>query len=65
KPALDVAGNGRYARRLVEAGEQIRDMRLAQSADVDSLAIEELSEICGEDMAVAITSVHNQLNLSE
>ena len=64
KPALDVAGNGRYARRLVEAGEQIRDMRLAQSADVDSLAIEELSEICGEDMAVAITSVHNQLKLS-
>ncbi|MCH9640121.1 MAG: type VII secretion AAA-ATPase EccA [Actinomycetia bacterium] len=63
KPALDVAGNGRYARRLVETGEQIRDMRLAQSADVDSLAIDELSEICAEDMAVAITSVHNQLNL--
>ncbi|MCH9730555.1 MAG: type VII secretion AAA-ATPase EccA, partial [Actinomycetia bacterium] len=29
KPALDVAGNGRYARQLVEAGEQTRDMRLA------------------------------------
>ena len=29
KPALDIAGNGRYARQLVEAGEQARDMRLA------------------------------------
>lgn len=26
KPALDIAGNGRYARQLVEAGEQSRDM---------------------------------------
>lgn len=64
KPALDVAGNGRYARQLVEAGEQTRDMRLAQSSDIDSLATEQLSEICGEDIAVAITSVHNRLNLS-
>ncbi|MCH9728477.1 MAG: type VII secretion AAA-ATPase EccA, partial [Actinomycetia bacterium] len=63
KPALDVAGNGRYARQLVEAGEQTRDMRLAQSSDIDSLATEQLSEICGEDIAVAITSVHNRLNL--
>ncbi|UUO03887.1 AAA family ATPase [Mycolicibacterium novocastrense] len=28
--ALDVAGSGRYARQLVEASEQCRDMRLAQ-----------------------------------
>ena len=37
KPALDVAGNGRYARQLVEAGEQTRDMRLARSEDIDTL----------------------------
>lgn len=65
KPALDVAGNGRYARQLVEAGEQTRDMRLARSGDVDSLATEQLSEISGEDMATAIASVHHRLNLSE
>lgn len=65
KPALDVAGNGRYARQLVEAGEQARDLRLAKLPDIDSLATEQLSEITGADMAAAITSVHSRLNLSE
>ena len=64
KPALDVAGNGRYARQLVEAGEQTRDMRLARSVDIESLDVEQLSEINGDDMAAAITSVHGRLNLS-
>ena len=63
KPALDAAGNGRYARQLVEAGEQTRDLRLARSLDIDSLATDQLSEISGEDMAAAIMSVHNRLNL--
>jgi type VII secretion ATPase EccA len=65
KPALDIAGNGRYARQLVEAGEQNRDMRLARSMDFDSLGVEELSEINGDDMAAAITSVHARLNIGE
>lgn len=64
KPALDVAGNGRYARQLVEAGEQTRDMRLARCTDIDSLDVAQLSEISGEDMAAAITSVHSRLNIS-
>ncbi|MGD9622826.1 MAG: type VII secretion AAA-ATPase EccA [Mycolicibacterium sp.] len=63
KPALDVAGNGRYARQLVEAAEQTRDMRLARAPDIESLATEQLSEISGEDMAAAIRSVHRRLNL--
>ncbi|AMO58888.1 type VII secretion AAA-ATPase EccA [Mycolicibacterium phlei] len=65
KPALDIAGNGRYARQLVEAGEQNRDMRLARSLDFDSLGVDELSEINGDDMAAAITSVHARLNIGE
>ncbi|MBS1696728.1 MAG: type VII secretion AAA-ATPase EccA [Actinobacteria bacterium] len=65
KPALDIAGNGRYARQLVEAGEQNRDMRLARSLDLDSLDVEQLSEITGDDMAAAITSVHARLNIGE
>ncbi len=65
KPALDVAGNGRYARQLVEAGEQSRDMRLARTLDFDSLGVEQLSEINGEDMAAAITAVHGRLSISE
>ncbi len=65
KPALDIAGNGRYARQLVEAGEQNRDMRLARSADFESLGVEELSQINGDDMAAAITAVHTRLSIGE
>ena len=64
KPALDVAGNGRYARQLVEAGEQTRDMRLARSLDFDALDVEQLSAISGADMAAAIASVHGRMNIS-
>lgn len=63
KPALDIAGNGRYARQLVEAGEQCRDMRLARLSDFESLGVEQLSEITGEDMAAAIAAVHGRLNI--
>jgi len=65
KPALDIAGNGRYARQLVEAGEQGRDMRLARLMDFESLGVEQLSEINGDDMAGAIDTVHSRLNIGE
>ena len=63
KPALDIAGNGRYARQLVEAAEQSRDMRLARSLDFDSLGVEQLSEISEADMTSAIEAVHSRLNI--
>lgn len=63
KPALDIAGNGRYARQLVEAGEQSRDMRLARSLDFENLDVDALSEVTGEDMAAAIEAVHARLNI--
>ncbi|OBB27274.1 type VII secretion AAA-ATPase EccA [Mycolicibacterium peregrinum] len=65
KPALDIAGNGRYARQLVEAGEQNRDMRLSRSLDFESLGVEQLSEINGDDMSSAIAAVHSRLNVGE
>ena len=65
KPALDIAGNGRYARQLVEAGEQCRDMRLARSADFESLDDAQLSEITGDDMAAAIEAVHARLSIGD
>jgi hypothetical protein len=49
----------------VEAGEQARDMRLARSMDFDTLGVEELSEISGEDMAAAIDGVHTRLNVGD
>lgn len=63
--ALDVAGNGRYARQLVEASEQCRDMRLAQVLDIDTLDEDRLREINGSDMAEAIAAVHAHLNMRE
>lgn len=65
RAALDIAGNGRYARQLVEAAEQYRDMRLAQGVDIESLDVERLQEINGADMAEAIASVHAHLNMRE
>ncbi|ORW87346.1 type VII secretion AAA-ATPase EccA [Mycobacterium sp. IEC1808] len=65
KPALDIAGNGRYARQLVEAGEQYRDIRLTRSPDFEQLDVDRLREINGEDMAEAITAVHGRLNITE
>ncbi|ORB90138.1 type VII secretion AAA-ATPase EccA [Mycobacterium persicum] len=65
RPALDIAGNGRYARQLVEAAEQYRDMRLAQGIDIESLDVDRLQEINGSDMAEAIASVHAHLNMRE
>lgn len=65
RPALDIAGNGRYARQLVEAAEQYRDMRLAQGLDIEALDVDRLQEINGADMAEAIASVHAHLNMRE
>jgi type VII secretion ATPase EccA len=65
KAGIDIAGNGRYARQLVEAGEQYRDIRLTQSVDFEALDVDRLSEINGEDMAEAIGAVHGRLNTTE
>jgi type VII secretion ATPase EccA len=65
KPALDIAGNGRYARQLVEAGEQYRDIRLTRAVDFESLDEDRLREINDEDMTEAIAAVHGRLNITE
>lgn len=65
KPALDIAGNGRYARQLVEAGEQYRDIRLTRAVDFESLDEDRLREINDEDMTEAIAAVHGRLNIAE
>ena len=64
KAALDIAGNGRYARQLVEAGEQYRDIRLTRAVDFEDLDEDRLREINGEDIAEAIASVHRRLNIT-
>ncbi len=63
--AIDIAGNGRYARQLVEAGEQFRDIRLTQAVDFETFDAKRLSEINGEDMAGAVAAVHGRLSIAE
>ncbi|MGB8390162.1 type VII secretion AAA-ATPase EccA [Mycobacterium sp.] len=63
-PALDIAGNGRYARQLVETGEQYRDIRLTRAPGFEELDVDRLREINGEDMANAIAAVHDRLNIT-
>lgn len=63
--AIDIAGNGRYARQLVEAGEQFRDIRLTQAVDFETFDAKRLSEINGEDMAEAVAAVHGRLSIAE
>ena len=65
KPALDIAGNGRYARQLVEAAEECRDLRLSRSPNLEKLATEELSVVTGDDMAAAVAAVHARLGVGE
>lgn len=65
RPGLDVAGNGRYARQLIEASEQYRDMRLAQGVDVENLNVDRLEEINDTDMTEAIAALHAHLYTRE
>ena len=55
----------RMPSRAPEAGEQYRDMRLAKSLDFESLGVEQLGEISGDDMADAIDAVHARLNIGD
>jgi hypothetical protein len=64
KAALDIAGNGRYARQLVEAAEQFRDIRLTRIVDLDHITEDVLRTITGDDMAEAIASVHRRLDMA-
>ena len=61
----DIAGNGRYARQLVEAAEQYRDIRLTRSENFEDLDAQRQGEISAEDMTEAIDSVHARLNVSD
>lgn len=63
KPALDIAGNGRYARQLVEAAEELRDLRLAQGCDIERLERADLATITADDMSAAVSAVHSRLGI--
>ncbi|WP_341267881.1 type VII secretion AAA-ATPase EccA [Gordonia malaquae] len=57
RPAIDVAGNGRHARNLIEAAEEEREHRLAASDDLDSLTAVDLMTLTASDVRAALARV--------
>ncbi|AVL99632.1 type VII secretion AAA-ATPase EccA [Gordonia iterans] len=53
----DAAGNGRFVRNVIEAAEEEREHRLADSGDVDRLSEADLMTITDTDVRKALTSV--------
>ena len=54
RSAIDVAGNGRYARNLIEAAEEEREHRLAATDDLDALGEAELMTLTASDVRGAL-----------
>ena len=57
--AVDLAGNGRFIRNVIEAAEEEREFRLATDESIDLSAVDEtvLMRIEGADMAKALEGV--------
>jgi type VII secretion ATPase EccA len=65
RKSIDLAGNGRFVRNLIEAAEEERAYRLTEGADslTDSFDEEILMRIEGSDMKAALSSILQTLNL--
>lgn len=61
KNGLDHAGNGRYARNVVEAAERARNRRQVELPNHEELTAEELQIITAADMRAALQKVHARL----
>jgi type VII secretion ATPase EccA len=63
---IDLAGNGRFVRNVIEAAEEEREYRLSESygADLDGLDEQQLMCIDLTDMKAALDGVGGTLNLS-
>ncbi|MCF8609641.1 type VII secretion AAA-ATPase EccA [Gordonia sp. HY285] len=53
--AIDVAGNGRHVRNLIEAAEEEREHRLATSDDIDALSEADLMTLTAADVRAALS----------
>ncbi|WP_282776060.1 MULTISPECIES: type VII secretion AAA-ATPase EccA [unclassified Nocardia] len=63
---VDLAGNGRFIRNLIEAAEEEREFRLANDDSLDLSAVDEtvLMRIEAPDMKAALTTVLTSLGLA-
>jgi type VII secretion ATPase EccA len=62
---IDLAGNGRFVRNVIEAAEEEREYRLSQSygADLEGLDEQQLMRVDVDDMKAALDSLMGALNL--
>ncbi|WP_181699485.1 type VII secretion AAA-ATPase EccA [Nocardia sp. GTS18] len=63
---VDLAGNGRFIRNVIEAAEEEREFRLANDDSIDLSAVDEsvLMRIEEPDMRTALTSLLSTLNVN-
>ncbi|GAB2562725.1 type VII secretion AAA-ATPase EccA [Nocardia heshunensis] len=63
---VDLAGNGRFIRNVIEAAEEEREFRLANDESIDLSAIDDavLMRIEGPDMRAALSTLLSGLNLA-
>ncbi|GAA4680849.1 AAA family ATPase [Gordonia humi] len=54
RSGIDVAGNGRHVRNVIEAAEEEREHRLASSTDPDALTDADLMSLTGDDIRTAL-----------
>ncbi|ADG97216.1 AAA ATPase central domain protein [Segniliparus rotundus DSM 44985] len=65
RPSIDIAGNGRFVRNLVERSEEEREHRLDHTDNVDDFTDEQLMTITVEDVRNAEAILLRGLGLSE
>jgi hypothetical protein len=65
RPALDVAGNGRFANTLLERAEEERDHRLDVTGKLDDphASAEDLQAITGDDVRSAANNLLRKLEI--
>ncbi|MEV0293233.1 type VII secretion AAA-ATPase EccA [Nocardia sp. NPDC050710] len=63
---IDLAGNGRFVRNVIEAAEEEREFRLANDDSLDLSAVDEsvLMRVEAPDMQAALTTVLSSLGVS-
>lgn len=59
KTLLDIAGNGRFVRNVIEGSEEERDLRLLDVADARGVTMDDLDD--DELMRISVTDVDNTL----
>ncbi|WP_454793805.1 type VII secretion AAA-ATPase EccA [Mycolicibacterium lutetiense] len=57
RPLIDIAGNGRFMRNVVEAAIEAQSHRLNMRPDADELDVDEMSQLTEFDLSSALRSV--------